>query len=73
MSVFDHLPIIDIIAKHLKFKDLQSLILVSKQCARFFKESNWVKEYIEEELFVKAIIKIIHEQGAPNQRSGKTV
>lgn len=67
MSVFDHLPIIDIIAKHLKFKDLQSLILVSRQCARFFKESNWVKEYIGR------IYLLGYEQGAPNQRSSKTV
>lgn len=68
MSVFDHLPIIEVIAKYLKFKDLRSLILVSRQCARFFKESNWIKEYIEEELFIEAIIKHIkkNEQGAPN-------
>jgi hypothetical protein len=59
MSVFDHLPIIEVIAKYLKFKDLQSLILVSRQCARFFKESNWMKGYIEEELFIEAIIKQI--------------
>ncbi len=47
-SPLDHLPIIEAIAKHLNFKELQSLILVSRKCARFFKESRWIGGRIKE-------------------------
>jgi hypothetical protein len=47
-SPLDHLPIIEAIAKHLNFKELQSLILVSRKCARFFKESGWINGRIDE-------------------------
>lgn len=47
-SPLDHLPIIEAIAKHLNFKELQRLIFVSRKCARFFKESRWIGGRIDE-------------------------
>lgn len=47
-SPLDHLPIIEAIAKHLNFKELQRLIFVSRKCARFFKESRWISGRIGE-------------------------
>jgi len=47
-SPLDHLPIIEAIARNLNFKELQSLLLVSRKCARFFKESKWIGGRIKE-------------------------
>ena len=47
MSVLDHFPIIEVICKHLLFQDLCNLLLVSKKCAKFFKESAWFKETMD--------------------------
>ena len=43
MSVLDHFPIIEVICKHLDLKTLRSMIFVSKKCARFFRESDWMQ------------------------------
>lgn len=52
-SPLDHLPIIEGIAQHLNFKELQSLILVSRKCARFFKESEWISGRINQLQFIR--------------------
>lgn len=52
-SPLDHLPIIEAIARHLNFKELQSLLLVSRKCARFFKESKWIGWRIKELKFIR--------------------
>lgn len=48
MSVLDHLPIIEEIAKRLDFKDWGNLCLVSRKCARCFKDSEWIKETVRQ-------------------------
>jgi hypothetical protein len=48
MSVLDHLPIIEEIAKRLDFKDWGNLCLVSRKCARCFRESEWIKMTIKQ-------------------------
>jgi hypothetical protein len=53
MSVLDHLPIIEEIAKRLDFKDWGNLCLVSRKCARCFRESEWIKMTINQIKFVR--------------------
>ena len=53
MSVFDHLPIIEAIAKRLDFKYWGNLCLVSRKCARCFRESEWIQRVINQVLFVR--------------------
>lgn len=59
MSVFDHIPIIEVICKYLNLQDLRSMIWVSRTCARFFKESKNIKNRIEDLEFEEAIGKQI--------------
>lgn len=47
MSVLDHFPIIEVICKHLKFKYWKNLLLTSRKCAKFFKDSKWVKDMLK--------------------------
>lgn len=45
MSVFDHFPIIEGICKHLGYQDLKALSCVSRKCAKFFRDSGFLKPF----------------------------
>lgn len=45
MSVFDHFPIIEGICKHLGYRDLKALSCVSRKCAKFFKDSGFLRPF----------------------------